>query len=232
MGLTPMEIWSVEQIERDVTSAAKVMHAKVACLLGGEPTSHPELLRLMRFMARSGLADRVQVLTNGLRLHRMTDEFWSELDWLKISIYPGKTPRENVALAERMQAEHGFRLDFYDVATDPFRAVLTEEPRSTESAQATYDGCWYRSFTRKIDKGYFYRCCTSPGISQEVLGLGPDADGIALNGLTPEALTEFLDRREPMASCFRCHGHAGPRLREWSEVRGDRDEWLRRSSVG
>lgn len=234
MGLPgmAMEVWPAAQIERDIAAAAKVMHAHVACLIGGEPTAHPELLRLMRFTAASGLADRVQVLTNGMRLHKMPDDFWAELDWLKISIYPGKTPDENVKLAKQRAHAHGFQLDFYDVASDLFRAVLTNEPRSQESAQATYDGCWYKTFTRKIEKGYFYRCCTSPSISQTLLGLGPDTDGIALAGLTPDALTDFLARKEPMASCFRCHGNMGPRLREWSEVRGDRDEWLHQSMVG
>lgn len=232
MGVWPMEVWPAEAVERDIAAAAKVMHAAVACLLGGEPTSHPELLRLMRFTAVSGLADRVQVLTNGLRLHRMTDEFWDELDWLKISIYPGKTPDENVELAKRRQSEHGFELDFYDVASDPFRAVLTEQLRSPESAQATYDSCWYKTFTRKIEKGFFYRCCTSPSISQLVLGLGPDADGIALDTLTPETLSEFLSQPTPAASCSRCYGNVGPRMGAWHELRGDPSQWLRESAIG
>lgn len=231
MGALPMEVWPAESVERDVTAAAEVMHAGVACLLGGEPTAHPELLRLMRFTAESGLANRVQVLTNGMRLHLMADEFWETLDWLKISVYPGKTQPENVALAHARQRQHRFQLDFYDVASDPFRAVLTTEERTPESAQATYNACWYRTFTRKIEKGYFYRCCTSPSISQEILGLGADADGIALAGLTPDALQAFLDQPEPASSCFRCHGNLGPRLERWSEVRGDRAEWLRQSAV-
>lgn len=230
MGVWPQEIFPAEDVERDITAAAKITHAGVACLLGGEPTAHKDLVRLMRFTAASGLADTVQVLTNGMRLHRMKAEFWTELQWLKISIYPGKTQPENVELAKRMQREHGFQLDFYDVAADPFRAVLTPERRSDESAQRTFDGCWYKTFTRKIERGYFYRCCTSPSISQLVLELGPDADGIALDGLTPDALRGFLNQREPAKSCYRCHGNLGPRLNQWSEER-NRDDWLRESAV-
>lgn len=229
--LLPQTIFPAVDVTHDIRLAAKVMHAKVACLLGGEPTAHPELHRLMRFTAASGLADRVQVLTNGTRLHRMRPEFWADLDWLKISVYPGKTQPENIELARARQREHGFQLDFYDVAADPFRAVLTKEQRSPQSAQQVYNGCWYRTFTRKIERGHFYRCCTSPSISQTVLGLAPNVDGIKLDGLTPAVLAEFLARREPMQSCFRCHGNLGPRLHQWSEVRGDREEWLRQSAV-
>ncbi len=229
MGALPMEIWPFEAIVRDVDDAAKVMHAKVACLLGGEPTSHPRLVDIMRHTAASGLAERVQVLTNGMRLHRMPDEFWVELDWLKVSIYPGKTPADNVELAKREAAERGFKLEFYDVESDPFRAVLTDDPHTPEEAQKTYEGCWYKTFTRKIEQGYFYRCCTSPSISRTVLGLDADVDGIALDGLTPEALQAFLDRPDHMQSCTRCHGNLGPRLSTWTEER-DKVEWMRQSA--
>lgn len=228
--ILPQEIFPMDEIVRDLELAHEVMHAETVCLLGGEPTVHKDLVPIMREAKRIGLGDRIQVLTNGMRLHKMNPEFWAELQSLKVSIYPNKTQPENIELAERMSAEHGFELSFYDVAADPFRAVITDRARSALGAQRTYDGCWYRQFTRKLERGFFYRCCTSPSISQTVLGLPPDADGIALDGLTPDALREFLGRTEPMASCFRCFGHTGPRLGEWSEER-DRDQWLAASAV-
>lgn len=229
MGIVKAEVWPAEDVIADIDRAAEVMHAHVACLLGGEPLSHPELVPILRHLKSSDLSDRVQVLTNGMRLHLMKPELWQELDWLKISIYPGKTQPENVELAKQMAAEHGFYLDFYDVAADPFRAVHRAEEASPEEAQRTYKGCWYRTYTRKVERGHFYRCCTSPSISQEILDLPPDADGIPLDGLTPDALREFLDRPDYMASCTRCYGNTGPRLGEWSEVRGDKSRWLAES---
>lgn len=231
MGVVPMEVWPFEDVLRDAERAAEVMHAGVVCLLGGEPTSHPQLVQIMRAVTRLGLGDRVQVLTNGMRLHRMRGEFWQELDWLKVSVYPGKTQPANVELAKSMQAEHGFQLDFYDVADDPFRAVLTDRKRTAEESQAVYAGCWYRTYTRKIERGHFYRCCTSPSISQAILGLAPDVDGIKLEGLTGKALREFLSRPEPMRSCERCYGNLGPRLEEWAEERAGLDEWIAASTV-
>jgi hypothetical protein len=231
MGVLPMEIWPAEDVKRDIDNAAKVLHAKVGCLLGGEPTSHPQLVELMRHAAASGICDRVQVLTNGMRLHRMSDEFWAELDWLKISVYPGKTPDVNVELAKARQRRYGFDLDFYAVESDPFRAVLTDRAREPEDAQSVYEGCWYRTYTRKVERGHFYRCCTSPSISQTVLGLPPDHDGIALDGLTPAALREFLDRPQHMASCTRCYGNTGPVLEQWTEERSSHEAWMAASIV-
>jgi cyclic pyranopterin phosphate synthase len=230
IGVLPMQVWDYDLVVQDIENAAKAMHAEVACILGGEPLGHPRLVDLIRATKRSGLGDRVRVLTNGIRLHKMKPEFWVELEDLKISIYPGETPQSNIDLAVRMQAEHGFALEYKHVEADPFRAVLTPARRSDESAQATYDGCWYRTFTRKIEQGHFYRCCTSPQISQTVLGLPPDHDGIPLNGLTGERLQEFLDRPTFMESCTRCHGNMGPVLREWREER-DKTKWLEVSAA-
>ena len=227
IGLLPMTLFPVDQIERDLTTSATVLHADVAVLLGGEPLMHPKLLHLMRFTKASGIADRVRVLTNGIRLHRMPDEFWDELEDLRVSIYPGKTPAENVELAREQQRRHGFSLSFYDVAFDPFRAVHTREARSDESAQETWHDCWYRSNTRKIEAGHFWRCCTSPHISQTILGLAPDVDGLPLDGITEASLEAFLARDTFMQSCRRCHGNTGPQI-EWSEER-DRTAWLEAS---
>lgn len=230
VGFIPQEIYPVDELKAEMDAAAEVMHTHVLCLLGGEPLVHKGIVELMRHANASALCDRVQVLTNGMRLHMMKDEFWAELDQLKISIYPDRTQPENVQLAKDKAAEYGFFLDFYDVAADPFRAVHRAEPASPEVAQATYDGCWYRTFTRKLERQHVYRCCTSPTISKDIMGLPPDADGIPLDGLTPDGLREFLDRPTYMASCTRCYGNTGPRLGEWSEVRGDKTRWLAESA--
>lgn len=225
IGLLPMSIFPPDQVKRDIAAAAGVLHADVAVLLGGEPLMHPHLVYLMKITRESGIADRVRVLTNGIKLHKQPDAFWAELQDLRVSVYPGKTPPENVELARTKQADLGFELSFYDVATDPFRGVHTREARSDQSAQQTWDGCWYRSNTRKLEQGYFWRCCTSPHLSKTVLGLDASVDGLALDGITEDALAEFLGRGVFMESCRRCYGNTGPVVAEWSEIR-DRDSWL------
>lgn len=227
--LEHLPMFPLADLVRDIRDATRAMVARKVCILGGEALLHRRLVAIMLAVRELGLGDVVQVLTNGLALHRMGEEFWTNLDWLKISVYPGRTPEANIALARERSAEHGFALDFYDVAADPFRAVHTREAKNQEAAQAAYDRCWYRQYTRKIEAGYFWRCCTSPSISRVILGQDPKVDGLALNGLTSEALVAFLDQPQAMSACTRCHGHAGPRLSGWSEER-DRTRWLAASA--
>lgn len=228
--LDRLHVFPADDIKHDIDQAAQVMHADVLVLLGGEPLVHGRLVELIRYAKASGIADRVRVLTNGIKLDRMKQEFWAELDDLKISIYPGRTPDANVELAKAKAAQLGFELSFYDVASDPFRAVHTNSPRGDASAQQTFDGCWYRTFTRKIEQGFFWRCCTSASISKTLLGLPPEDDGLALAGLTADRLREFLARDTFIESCRRCHGHNGPRLAQWGEER-DKRRWLEVSAA-
>lgn len=230
MGGMPLHIWPTEPILRDIDDAAKVIRAEKVTILGGEPLLHKDLVTIIRRCRDTGLTGTVQVLTNGMLLDRLDANFWGAIDWLKISVYPGKTPEKNIALAIRKQVEYGFTLDYKNVSDDPFRAVHTRETRSPESAQQTYETCWYRTYTRKIEQGYFWRCCTSPTISQQLLGLDPSVDGIKLEGLTSQALQEFLDRPTYMQACTRCHGNMGPQMVPWTEER-DRVKWLKLSSM-
>lgn len=229
-GLARFHLFPLDEVKLDIDLAANALHAEVAVLLGGEPLQHPKLVEIMRHAKTSGIADRVRVLTNGIRLHRMSDEFWDELDDLRVSVYPGETPPENVELARARAAEHGFEFSTYDVARQPFRAVLTVEPRSAVSAQETFDRCWYKSNTRKLQRGFLYRCCTSPTIARDVLGRDEGADGVPLAGLTADGLRTFLARAEFMESCTRCYGNLGPELAPWREQR-DRTRWLDESMV-
>lgn len=231
IGMLPrLPMFKTEEVIRDLADAARVMTAEKVCLLGGEALLHKDIVEIMQAARQSGISDVVQVLTNGIALHRQTDRFWEEVDWLKISIYPGRTPQENIDLAVRKQAEYGFELDYKPVADDPFRAVHTKTMRTPEDAQRTFDGCWFKTYTRKIEAGYFWRCCTSPSISQTLLGHSPDVDGLRLADVTLDRLLGFLAQPEPTASCFRCHGNTGPVIPVWSEER-NRNQWMEASAT-
>lgn len=227
--LDHLPIYKYDAVCADIDQAARLIETDVLVLLGGEPLLHKRIVDILRHAKAAGIAGRVRVLTNGIRLHKMTDDFWAELEDLKISIYPARTPAENVDLARERQKAHGFELSFYDVAADPFRAVLTPDVKSPMDAQATYARCWYRHNTRKVEQGYLWRCCTSPSISKHVLGLGPEEDGLLLETATAGSVADFLDRPWHANACTRCHGNMGPRLAEWTEIR-DRTDWMEAST--
>ena len=76
----------------DLGALTRVMHAKDIRLLGGEPLQNPEIVEYLKEARRSGIADVNMVTTNGLLLHSMKDEFWENVDFIWLSLYPGRQP--------------------------------------------------------------------------------------------------------------------------------------------
>ncbi len=74
-----------ESLYRDFSILAKVYKPQFVQLLGGEPLLHPGIVTVLKAVRASEISDRVMVLTNGLLLPLMKDEFWENLDDLEIS---------------------------------------------------------------------------------------------------------------------------------------------------
>lgn len=210
-------------IAMDLAALSKVAHVDRYALLGGEPLLHPDIVEIMRIAHASGMCDRVEVITNGIALHKMGEDFWKELDYLTLSLYPN-TPEESVELAQQKATEHNFALEIKNITCQPFTYPLT----SGGDVAERYKSCWYRTYCFTVDDGYFYRCCMAPFIPEVILGLPKETDGIALEGLTEKALQEYINSPVIPESCYVCAGHGSPML-AWSQE-SNPAEWIRKST--
>jgi hypothetical protein len=219
------------QLERDLTHFGKLVHVDAYGMLGGEPTLHPQLPLLILIAKNSGIADHIEVWTNGQRVSRLSVMFWNApFDRLVVSRYPGKIDDVEMAEIDAHCAAFGKELIVKDETKSPnFTALLKTE---SGHAQETYDQCWFKTYSRVLDNGYFYRCCTSPYIPKLLLGMPEGTDGLRIDEHTTLAqVNEFLHMPNAMASCGICAGRntrfATPI--PWSEIR-DPKQWLRESS--
>lgn len=208
----------VEVIKRDLAALSKVAHAKAYGLLGGEPTLHPQIVEILIIANVAGIADTIEVWTNGMRLDQMPDEFWRLTDRLVVSVYPGKLAEGWKERMWQKAARFGTEIQIKD--QEPFTYLLN--PKA--DPQAKYDACWYRTFTHVVDNGFFYRCCTSPFIPKLLQGLPEGTDGLPLEGITEQKLKEFMERKVYMKACEMCAGHKAAR-HQWQEA-PKRSEWL------
>lgn len=227
-----------KQMERDLRYFARVCRVDKYGMLGGEPTLHPRLADLIHIARDSGVARDIEVWTNGQRLAEalrnnplVRADFWSApWDTLVVTAYPGKLTDVDVELLQDAcnTAEKSFELK--DERNFPnFTQLL--KPRA-ERAQETYNACWFRTFSRVLDNGFFYRCCTSPYIPKLLLNLPEGTDGLRVDEhLTEEVLLAFLNQPQAMESCGIC---AGRNTRDavpipWSEIT-DPKRWMNVSS--
>jgi GTP 3',8-cyclase len=240
-----------DRVFRDFSNLAKVYRPKAVKVLGGEPLLHPNLIEVIGALRRSGICEHVQVVTNGLLLPRMPEEFWDVISELEISIYP-ESRIDDAALChwQDLALEHGVRLRVFGF--DHFRltfamrgfedpALVTRVYRNCKLAHVW--GC------HSVRDGYLYRCPQSNCLPI-LLGWPTEehtVDGIEIRdspGFMAD-LYRFLGSQEPLQSCRHCLGSSG-KMRshglvsrhQWTshhDVTGDAlvdDEKLRLSEAG
>jgi organic radical activating enzyme len=212
----------VAEIEAMCRTMAQHLDVDVFKIMGGEPLLHPEITEVLRAIRRSGISKTVRLFTNGLLLHSKDDEFWAALDELTISNYtsaPGKP-----AILDMIRAKaRAFDVVLNIKPVAEFSEVMRAEREADDAeVRRTYEGCWLRHRCMVVRRGKFYMC-TRAAYADEfhrdlLHGAHPDDHAAALAGdgvplTTPalgEALVEYLNRAEPLASCRFCHGGAGP----------------------
>jgi len=218
-------------IESDLAKLATVARAERYALVGGKPLLHPQIVDIIRTARRSGISPVIEVITNGILLKRMPTEFWSEIDHLLVSVYPGKLGPDMMGWVSDKCAMHEVKLQIRDVVSDPFIAPLYRQKATREQAHARYRQCWYVTgvwYCHTLDDGYFFRCSIMPFIPEMILGLPEGTDGLPLDGITEDKLVAYLNQKETPQSCCVCGSHDAPR-QEWHEV--TRDRWLEESMV-
>lgn len=207
----------VDAIARDLENIGRIAFIERYALIGGEPLLHPKIDEILALAKASHAIGLVEVWTNGLAIKRMSEIFWQLVDEIDLTLYPGKPV--DLEWIEAKCAETFTRLVVKHAAQD-FTRLAYKRHASDVEARQIHAGCWYRTYTRVLDDGVLYRCCTSPFIPKLLLGLPQGTDGLAITGETSEEeLRAFLESDEVLASCYRCAGHAGEHI-GWYEARG------------
>jgi hypothetical protein len=174
--------WSMplEMIERDLDALKPILRCRNIQLVGGEPTLHKQIVDVMRLVKAINIGN-LSVITNGSLLHRMPEEFWSELEYLQISIYPGKDA--HVDLAREKAAFFGFGLG--ETNFTEFHRQFKTIP---DDGAKSFENCHWKSDCYTVHRGHFHLCPQSTFFPKAVMGLPDSIDGLPLEGITEEAL--------------------------------------------
>jgi cyclic pyranopterin phosphate synthase len=220
------------QMQADLDIFKHLVHVGAYGMLGGEPTLHPQLAALIKIAKDSGIADKIEVWTNGqrLRTHPLVEMWLSPFDTLVVSRYPGKLTDLDVENIEKACRCYGKEFILKDESRHPnFTQLLKTVPGR---AKETWDHCWFKTFSRVLDQGFFFTCCCGPYLSPLLLGRPFGTDGLAVDtDLTEEKILDYLERRQPLEACGPCAGRntqdAVPIT--WREIR-DPKAWVEGSA--
>ena len=217
---------NVEVFTRDLTALASVYHVDRFRFVGGEPLLHPNLLGFIQAVRDSGIANKIEVVTNGAMLHKAEDDLFRSIDFLHVSWYADKRCDESkIHLAEDKCRAFGTTLKTRR-ATEFRMMQLTHPNTDTELVQDIHRSCqiahsWY---CQTFLDGMFY-LCSRPLFTRAYLQTrgqdSPDLrqiDGIALHEPDlAKRLAAYLARPEPLEACRFCLGTVGQRI-EWAQM--------------
>lgn len=217
------------QVYDDCSALSKFVHVDAWGALGGEPLLHPNLIDVLTAVQKSRIADVIEVWTNGISAKsKLTPSLLDAFDRLVLSVYPGTLEDAEIDWIKGACNEARVEIVVKDERYVPnFERLL--EPKATHGMDTVrkYRACFFKDYSRVVDRGYFYRCCTSPFIPRLLLGLPEGTDGIAVADLTEAKLLAFLSQEEAPASCSMCSG-LDPAIRRrttWREVRNP-EQWI------
>jgi hypothetical protein len=217
----PRRFIEPDAIASDLARLATVFHAREVRLLGGEPTLHPRLIELIEILRRSGIADRVGIETNGTLLARLPEAFWTQIDDVSVTLYPGHDLGPDLeGRLMRLAEQHGANLMIAraEVFRESHAALGTSDG---ELVRRIYNTCKVAHDWRchTIIDGRFYKCpqaCSLP----RMLGPQSDEEADSVDLTDPSGLFErlmaYLESPDPLRSCRHCLGTVG-KLFPWSE---------------
>jgi len=209
---------SVESFSLDINKLKEGLHATDIRLVGGEPLLHPEINSFIKIAKESGIADNVMVTTNGLLLHKMSDEFWENVDFVSVTLYKGAEPKEKfVQLFKDSARESNTKLRLF--SNPIFRTTIVTKPHPRDwITNIIFRTCKnaHLYHCHMIHEGRLYKCAVPPFLPEYL-------SKVALNGYNSEVdafnihsdhdlfeeLKKFLISFKTMEACRYCLGYVG-----------------------
>lgn len=159
--LAQEEYLSLESYQADLQRLAVLFNGEMEeiLLLGGEPLLHPDIAAMIRTARRYFAVGKIKILSNGLCLFNMPDEFWlacretgTEL-WL--TKYPISIDYDKI---EMTAAKWELRIFWFN--TEPVR-TLGHQPLDLSGSQdylENFENCYRANECIMLDHGKLYSC--------------------------------------------------------------------------
>ena len=228
-NLCPPTFADLSEFEADMNRMAGLFSAvRQIYLLGGEPLLHPQVAEFVRVARKAFPETQISLMTNGVLVTRMNDDFWKALAETGVILlcdsYPINLPVEEI---NRLGREHGVTVEWTEPRKEFFKIPI--DPDGGHDAVASFRGCQGFNNCPIIRDGRLYPCAYAAfgevfGERFGLEGLAPgEADSISIrDNPDPEKVMEFLQR--PVPWCQHCD--MGSRsYYEWGRSQRALEEW-------
>lgn len=214
------EVIDLDRFRLDVTVLSKHLRVGHFLLLGGEPLLNSDLPGYAEAVRGAGLAERIQLWTNGHLLGRASDRLLKSFDEIVVTNYPSRplTAKQVESTTQRCGVLGvNFRLQTREDFVRPFVADKTP-PAVAEKVFLTCYRAWGRQCF-VLFNGLLGRCSRMPFLSSELESVGVarrsdfESDFLQIEDVEDfaEKVRAYIRPDRVPEVCHYCTGSAGVR---------------------
>ena len=233
--LAPVYEMPVDVFKKDMKQFAKITKNKVKeiFLIGGEPTLHKQIEKLMEISRHYFPHSDISIITNGLLLNKMSENFWKACGknkihvcytkYIKCEYYP-----ENFDVAEANAQKFNAVLKEYRPCETFTSTQLSTKPIFDN--KVSYQKCWDKVVCSLLDNGNLYTCAMSGSIKflnnyfkdKQM----PVFEEDSLNIYKLKSIDEILEFYEkPKKICSYCGYYVNMKIIPWHHTKRISSEW-------
>lgn len=158
--LAKKEFLDTQEWERDCERLSYLFDGRMEfiSLMGGEPLLHPEICRLLEISRKAFPVGDVSIITNGILLPRMSQQFWDTCKEYNVSIRLTKYPVDlDFDAIERKALEENVRLLYFNKGIK----TLGRQPldlTGAQPAESNFRNCYRNNTCIAFSHGKLYSC--------------------------------------------------------------------------
>lgn len=222
------------RFEKDFRRLSELFHgnARRIRLMGGEPLLHPQINAFLQIARTCFKKAKINVVTNGVLLMQMGDDFWDTCRQFAINIEITKYPIHlNLAAIQQKAHNSGVTLEFYG-KTDVTQKTSYHVPLDVTGGQEprrNYFHCFHANNCIFLKDGRLYTCTVAPNIGHfnAYYGLAiplTQADAIDIyQAKSAREIMRFLAK--PIPFCRYCLVEKRTFNHPWRTSERDISEW-------
>ena len=215
----------LEQYTGDIQTLSEKLAIHIIRLMGGEPLLHPQVNDFMRVTREAYPHSRIFIVTNGLLLQKMPNDFWETLRKYHIRIFWSKYPplKEKFAEIEQRIKDAHIRLNSREANVFVnFSAFGSDESMDPQEA---FKGC-HSNGCPNLYRGKLYTCpaCYVFRANNYFHANHEVPEGWDIYKYSGKELQSFLNK--PIPFCRFCHHGVHPKSFPWEVSKRKAEEWM------
>jgi hypothetical protein len=221
----------VERYEKDCERLFFLSSGKIRTirLLGGEPLLHPRLVDIIGITHKHFPLSRIDLVTNGLSLLKMPDEFWRQCKNCSVRIAISHYPIElDYSKIKSIAKGHGVKTEYGKKARGMYKWLL--DINGGQDIKESRKYCIRANQCTVLQEGKIYSCSLPPWINyfNEYFGKKLEVNELDCIDIYKvknyEEILKFLDN--PIPFCKYCNTKNINYSNKWEISKKEITEWI------